>query len=239
MPSERRSHRPRPTLAGLGELEQYGLWALLAAIVLSAGFLVRELRSPRSPSISLRSTPPLSDRELKVAVHTGDRDRGEAPESAAEARVPEAFSGPGPVDNFDFFEPPVALPGRDGRSYPPVPGRTARSVVVSSGDTLEEIARRELGSARRWRDILACNAGLDPRRIQVGQELLLPGTVRQPSSTPRVQGTTYRVRSQDTLEKIALQFYGTRNRWVDIMEANRSRIPKPEALQVGTEIVIP
>jgi len=46
--------------------------------------------------------------------------------------------------------------------------------VVRSGDTLTLIAQRELGSADRWRELLASNPGLDPKRLLVGSRLRLP-----------------------------------------------------------------
>jgi len=49
-----------------------------------------------------------------------------------------------------------------------------RTYTVQRGDTLTGIALKELGSARRWREIAALNPGIDPDRIQAGQELLIP-----------------------------------------------------------------
>lgn len=49
-----------------------------------------------------------------------------------------------------------------------------RDYVVRKGDSLELIARRELGSAERSDEIMTHNEGLDPRRLRVGQTLKLP-----------------------------------------------------------------
>ena len=54
-----------------------------------------------------------------------------------------------------------------------------RAYVVRSGDTLGEIAQRELGSASRWTEIRDLNPGLDPRRLAVGQRLSLPAGARE------------------------------------------------------------
>lgn len=42
--------------------------------------------------------------------------------------------------------------------------------VVHAGDTLASIAARDLGAARRWQEVLACNPEItDPNMIRVGQ----------------------------------------------------------------------
>jgi sulfite exporter TauE/SafE/copper chaperone CopZ len=63
----------------------------------------------------------------------------------------------------------------------PPPARTPervaqprRTYVVAPGDTLARIAAKQLGDARRWRDIVAANPGLDPRRLRPGQTIGLP-----------------------------------------------------------------
>ena len=46
--------------------------------------------------------------------------------------------------------------------------------VVAPGETLIAIARDQLGSAARWRDIVTLNPGLTPTSLSVGQSLVLP-----------------------------------------------------------------
>lgn len=47
--------------------------------------------------------------------------------------------------------------------------------TVKAGDTLSKIAAATLGSAGRWRDILAANPDLsDPNKIRPGMTLKLP-----------------------------------------------------------------
>lgn len=53
--------------------------------------------------------------------------------------------------------------------------------VVQKGDTLSEIAQRQLGSADRWKDLVAANPGLDPRKLKVGQRLTLPAGSAAPA----------------------------------------------------------
>lgn len=48
------------------------------------------------------------------------------------------------------------------------------SCVIQKGDTLFAIAQRSLGNGNRWREIVAINPGLAPKRLKVGQTLMLP-----------------------------------------------------------------
>ncbi len=57
-----------------------------------------------------------------------------------------------------------------------------------------------------------------------------------PTPPPRV---TYSVVAGDTLARIAAAMLGDATRWPAIMEANAGLLPRPEALEVGMELVIP
>lgn len=52
-------------------------------------------------------------------------------------------------------------------------------------------------------------------------------------------GQTYTVQSGDTLSKIAKQFYGDANRYMDIFNANTDKLSDPNKIQVGQELNIP
>jgi hypothetical protein len=52
----------------------------------------------------------------------------------------------------------------------------ARLYTVKSGDTLQRIAQRELGSANRWSEIARLNNLPPPHTIRLGQQLNLPDT---------------------------------------------------------------
>ena len=51
------------------------------------------------------------------------------------------------------------------------------SHVVVAGDTLGQIASDKLGTATRWREIIATNPGLKPTTLQIGSTLQLPCAV--------------------------------------------------------------
>jgi nucleoid-associated protein YgaU len=54
-----------------------------------------------------------------------------------------------------------------------------------------------------------------------------------------VGGRVYDVQKGDTLYALARQFYNDQTRWRDIWEANKTRLPDPDKLQIGMKLIIP
>jgi nucleoid-associated protein YgaU len=50
---------------------------------------------------------------------------------------------------------------------------------------------------------------------------------------------TYVVQAGDTLSKIAKQYYGDANRYMEIFNANRDKLSDPNKIQIGQELIIP
>lgn len=50
---------------------------------------------------------------------------------------------------------------------------------------------------------------------------------------------TYVVKSGDTLSKIAKEFYGDANKYMDIFNANTDKLSNPDKIQIGQELHIP
>jgi len=50
----------------------------------------------------------------------------------------------------------------------------SKPYVVKSGDTLDKISTRLLGTSKRWKEILDLNPGLDPKKLKVGQTIKVP-----------------------------------------------------------------
>lgn len=128
----------------------------------------------------------------------------------------------------------------------------ARTYAVRPGDTLSEIAQRQLGTSRRWKEIVALNPGLDPNRLRAGQALNMPspdpGAVALEAASGPAAGTakpaaapatarTYRVAAGDSLWRIAQRTLGDGNRWREIAKLN----PKvdPDRLTTGLVLVLP
>jgi len=58
---------------------------------------------------------------------------------------------------------------------PSAPPSGTRTYTVVKGDGLMSIARKQLGDAKRWREIQTLNPTLtDPNKLKVGQVIILP-----------------------------------------------------------------
>ena len=69
----------------------------------------------------------------------------------------------------------TAAPVPASRPAEPAPrAPAAGTYTVQKGDVLSLIAQRELGSSKRWREIVALNPKVDPDRLIVGARLVLP-----------------------------------------------------------------
>lgn len=63
--------------------------------------------------------------------------------------------------------------------------------------------------------------------------------VKGGSSSTESSGTSYTVKSGDSLSKIAKQFYGDGSKWKIIHSANSEKIPNPDLIHPGLELIIP
>ncbi len=76
---------------------------------------------------------------------------------------PDISAGP---DNYNT--------GRfDPEPLPPAPAAN-RTYTIRKGDSFWKIAQREYGSGQRWVDIAQANPSLDPKRLAIGTEIVLP-----------------------------------------------------------------
>lgn len=68
-----------------------------------------------------------------------------------------------------------------------------------------------------------------------------PGSQVQPAAAPAAapEARTHAVVAGDTLSTISRRYYGTANRWSEILEANRGTLRDPSALRVGMKLRIP
>ncbi|NUQ55421.1 MAG: LysM peptidoglycan-binding domain-containing protein [Dehalococcoidia bacterium] len=132
---------------------------------------------------------------------------------------------------------------------------------MQSGDTLSGISAKYYpGRVQTGVKLLAeANKHLfaDPRTMREGMVLTIPavpasaaaaapastgGTVTQPTpgaSEPAPAAATdgeYVVQSGDTLERIARKLFNDGNRWNDLYEWNRDRLPSPGRLQIGQKL---
>jgi len=130
--------------------------------------------------------------------------------------------------------------------------------VIRAGDTFSSIAIAEYGAERYAAAIEDANPGVNPNRLQIGQEIVLPEidptreaaprrSERAPDPVPladfaerRDAGASYTVASGDTLSGIAQRELGTAVRWREIYELNRQQIgDDPSRLKVGMKLRLP
>lgn len=160
-------------------------------------------------------------------------------ESDSPAQEPKPAEEPEPAPEQDTE--PVPEPAPAPQALPEPPPYTEYTVM--SGDSMSSIARDWFGTDAKWDLIAKANPLIDPNRLRVGQVLRLP-----PKDTERddageaagPSGTTYVVRSGDTLSRIARQYYGDESKWRIIHDANRDKIgDNPDNLRVGMRLEIP
>ncbi|MGB0954021.1 MAG: LysM peptidoglycan-binding domain-containing protein [Planctomycetota bacterium] len=177
------------------------------------------------------------------------------------------------VDPSRFYAPPVADPesgdpGRPaggevahlggGNNPRPVDGppvgvpadASFRTVRVHQGETLSHIAKRELGDADRWTDLLRWNAIESERKIVVGQKLRIyeidPGELagavdvaedRPPFTDADGQARYHTVAKGEILGRISQIHYGTTKGVQRILSANG--VSDANKIRVGQVLLIP
>lgn len=76
--------------------------------------------------------------------------------------------------------PPAGSAGKsEAASGKPSTGKPGRTYTVKAGETFYGIAKKELGSAARWKELLALNTALvdgEPKNLRPGQVITLPGS---------------------------------------------------------------
>jgi len=184
-------------------------------------------------------------------------------EGSPSAGMESGSQGATPVQDFREPDPPTRVP-ETFHEEPAPEEHVARSApasphtyTVRSGDTLSEIAQAQLGSSRRWREILALNPKLDPARLLVGDQIALPGdgvAAKEPvtaASAPRTaqeeprkgepeaaaKHVTWKVANGESLWTIAEKALGDGKRWREIAKLN----PKidPDRLRPGLVLLLP
>jgi nucleoid-associated protein YgaU len=124
----------------------------------------------------------------------------------------------------------------------PVAGPGERTYTIKSNDSLYGIAKRELGSGARWKEIQGLNPGLDHNDLKVGKVIKLPAasgaaTTGAEAAPGTIGGRTHTVAKGETLADISKKYFGTAKRWKEFVSANPG--VNPEGLKVGQKLIIP
>jgi len=157
--------------------------------------------------------------------------------------------------------PPVPEPDPEPKSDPadkPVPAVQENWMyTVKPGDTLTEIAERELGTWRRYTEILKLNPDVKAETIREGMTLRMPPKGAAPTVAEKTPGATptpgsssapggtitpgdwYVIQRGDRLSRIAKRAYKSIDRWPELWARNLSVISDPDEPPVGARIFIP
>ena len=135
----------------------------------------------------------------------------------------------------------------------PAPAAATRDYTIRSGDSLERIARRELGDASAVDRIASLNGLSKPYTIYAGRSLKLPvvDTVATSAPAPRTAPTAaapapvategrtaYTVRPGDSLSVVLERAFGTYKRSLPIVKSLHPGLD-PNRIRVGMTIVLP
>lgn len=169
-----------------------------------------------------------------------------APPSLASAEPASAYSDFA-ADPFAAPPPATAAP-QEAAPAPAMPAPLAATATtataggtthtVAKGETLGDISAQHYGSARHWRRIVEANPGLDPARLKVGQQLVIP-PLPQAAAAPAAAAAgdaTYTVKPGDSYYTIARKVLGNPGRWRELEQLNG--IPAEE-LRAGQVIKLP
>lgn len=200
-------------------------------------------------SMAAGSTAPGAAAPGTVAVKGAETGAVAAGVGAAAAGGTKSAGGVVPTGAGSGSAAPMATtPTPPAKSTTSAAAPAGAEYTVKSGDTLEAIARAQLGDGQKWRAIVEMNPGLDPKALKVGQKLKMPagGTATAKESSAPTSGAansatnTYTVQKGDTLVAIARKFYGGDSDWKRILDANSSVLKgDAAALRPGMKLTIP
>lgn len=199
---------------------------------------------PGTATESAGTTEPAQAEKAASKPTTG----GKTPKKAKQTKT---ASERGPAKAKETVEVSEKKPAVEGGSI----------YIVKKGDTLQKIAREQLGAANRYQEIYEANKdviGPNPAHIMPGMKLVIPKAPQKTSDKPeklaatRTSGTPalaaaepaglrYTARRGDTFEGIAAKFYRDRDKWTALYQANKERLQlsRPDRLEPGMVVLIP
>jgi nucleoid-associated protein YgaU len=126
--------------------------------------------------------------------------------------------------------------------------------TVQQGENLSMIAAVAYGDARKYKEILKANPGLDERKIRPGTVIKLPDPSTFAAATPAAHQakaeakpetkidpkSQYKVEQDDNLSRISAKLYGSTAKAKALYEANKDTIgADPGKLKLGTVLKLP
>ncbi|MBF0406363.1 MAG: LysM peptidoglycan-binding domain-containing protein [Candidatus Riflebacteria bacterium] len=98
------------------------------------------------------------------------------PATVRPQKVEPDFEVPAPEDAGSPVEPPRKRSAEIEDADASYSGSHSGAYVIQRGDTLGKIAKKTLGSAKRWREIAKSNPKMNPNKLIVGQSISIPGS---------------------------------------------------------------
>ena len=151
---------------------------LLSACLLLAGLLLmpacntvnKVYKQDTGEMAEVPPPPPATPRNMA----TPDDEPVEFTDAAGETSgtAPAGANASANVGSPDAVIEPLPDPERNTPA-PPQPA-PMRVYVIKKGDSYWNIAKREYGDPIRMKDIEAANPDIDPKKLQIGDEILLP-----------------------------------------------------------------
>ena len=166
--------------------------------------------------------------------------------------------GPEPIQTPSRTTPPPVVrqpiepiqTASDFQQTPATEPAVAKTYTIRSGDDFATIAKRTWGSEAKWVAIQRANPDVDPRRLKIGQVIVIPtleaDALRRSGELSSAAQTTalgrrahVTVEKGDSLTRISRKVYGRTALWETIYQANRDKLSSPDDLKVGMVLAIP
>jgi nucleoid-associated protein YgaU len=186
----------------------------------------------------------------RVAVEPAPADRhpGHGAEVVPAATVGENSAAVSNPSSEQLRELQTAAPARDA-----APAGATRTHVVQAGESFASIAAKYYGRSSEYTRLIKANPHLDPRKLKIGQAVVIPGddvAARSASdysgpagdgvSSPTDPRREYRVVSGDSLHRISQKLYGRSDQADRIYQLNKAQIgADPARLKVGMVLQLP
>jgi LysM repeat protein len=144
----------------MGNIEKYGVLALIFVIVLILAVAIcngpGDAAKPPGGDVKIGGAPPAGeiDNRPYVRKFLEEQEHKEGKPAIVNGGEAGPSNGGVTVDKNPQF----------------------KTYVVQKDDTLETIAKAELGARSRWPEIVKANEGLDAKKLKINQSLLIPVT---------------------------------------------------------------
>jgi nucleoid-associated protein YgaU len=189
------------------------------------------------------ATPP-APQPAAAITFDGQNDRDE------DRRLPAQ-----PIENaLTIVTPPeITITPEPAAREPAIIPPAFRERVVRANETMESIAKAELGDASLWTAVASANPRVDPLKLRAGMTIRIPldpaniqgkpnpalAPTQTAQATAEPARIEYVVRSGDTLGGIARTYYNSASKWRIILDANSDVLSRPEQLRPGMKLIIP